>query len=198
MKFNVLPVSPLRITSPYGKRNTGIKGASTFHKGVDLGVDRSKKETECVLTNEAVLVENKWNDYRGWYCVFVINNKYKVLYQHLKNKCTLTLHRQYPPGTVVGIIGNSSNPAKLKTAIHLHFEVHENDVPVNPEPFFYDLEEYEMIDVMNVLVGDKTVSINRILKDGENYVRLRDVDDKLKLCKVGYDAGKKMPTIEVM
>ena len=33
----IWPVSSRRITSPFGNRNTGIAGASTNHKGVDIG-----------------------------------------------------------------------------------------------------------------------------------------------------------------
>ena len=42
IQFNHLPVdAPLRITSNFGPRNTGISGASTNHKGVDLGIWKS-------------------------------------------------------------------------------------------------------------------------------------------------------------
>ena len=85
MKFNFNPVEPVRITSRFGKRNTGIKGASTFHKGVDLGANKAIKETPLILTNDATLVTNAWNKYRGWYVIFKIDNAYEVLYQHLKS-----------------------------------------------------------------------------------------------------------------
>ena len=142
MKFNCNPVEPIRITSRFGKRNTGQKGASTYHKGIDLGRDFRKDETKLILTNEATLVKNEWNDYRGWYTVFQIDKTYKILYQHMKSKCSLKIGQKYPPGTVVGIMGASCNPKKLQTATHLHFEVHKNDTPINPEPFLNNLEVY--------------------------------------------------------
>lgn len=196
MKFNYNPVEPIRITSRFGKRNTGIDRASTNHKGIDLGRNLNKVETPLVLTNEAKLITNAWNDYRGWYVIFQIDDTYKILYQHMKAKCTLKKGQTYPPGTIVGIMGNSSNKKKLNIATHLHFEVHKNDIPINPEPFFDNLEVYEMIDTMNVLLNGKQVKVTRIYKNGTNFIKLRDFDDVLGLCSVDYDSAKKMPVIK--
>lgn len=195
MKFNFNPVTPVRITSRFGRRNTGIRGASTIHKGIDFGRDFSKSVTKCILTNDAKCVENSWNDYRGWYVVFQINKTYSILYQHLATKSSMIEGKMYPAGTVVGEMGNSSNRNKLKIAVHLHFEVHKNGEEIDPEPFLDDLEEYEMITETKVVVDGKTKKVKRILKDGENYVRLRDMDDVLGICEVGYDADKKMPIV---
>ena len=61
--FNSLPVdAPLRITSKYGKRNTGIKGASSFHHGNDLGRDFSKSQTNILSVAKGVVKYNGWND----------------------------------------------------------------------------------------------------------------------------------------
>ena len=66
VEFNSLPVSaPLRITSKYGKRSTGITNASTFHKGVDLGRDWSKNETEVLAGKDGTVAANYWSNYRG-------------------------------------------------------------------------------------------------------------------------------------
>ena len=55
--------------------------------------------------------------------------------------------------------------------------------------------EEEMVDKTKVLVNGYPVEVERILKDGTNYIRLRDIDEKLGLCKVGYDEKQKLPTI---
>lgn len=195
LNFNFNPITPVRITSRFGKRNTGIRGASTFHKGIDLGRDFSKIKTNCILTNDAKCIENSWNDYRGWYVVFQIDKTYSVLYQHLATKSNAVEGKTYPAGTIIGEMGNSSNRNKLCVAVHLHFELHENGVEINPEPFLDNLEEYEMVTETKVIVDGKTKKVKRILKDGENFVRLRDMDDVLDVCKVEYDADKKLPVI---
>lgn len=186
-----LPVTPLRITSRYGPRNTGIPGASTFHKGIDLGADRSKKETSVHSVDDGVVVQNYWNDYRGW-TVVVQHHEFSTLYQHLKEKSPLKVGQEIASGTVVGIMGNSSNPAKLKTATHLHFEVHINGEPVNPEPFLKNIKEYEMITKTKIEINGKIKEVDRILKNDENFVRLRDLSDVLH---VEYDSQRKLPIV---
>lgn len=145
MKFNKNPVEPVRVTSKFGPRNTDIKGASTDHKGVDLGINRALAKTSAILTNKAKVVTNGWNAYRGWYVVAQIDNIYSVLYQHLEAQSPLVKGQTYPAGTQVGIIGASRDKSKIPTmSAHLHFEVWKNKVPINPAPFLNKLEEEDM------------------------------------------------------
>jgi murein DD-endopeptidase MepM/ murein hydrolase activator NlpD len=145
MKFNKNPVEPVRITSPFGPRNTGIAGASKNHKGVDLGVNKRLSKTPAVLTNEAKCITNGWNALRGWYVVCQIDNIYSVLYQHLESQSPLVNGQTYPAGTQVGIIGASRDKTKIPTmSAHLHFEVWKNKVPINPASFLNNLEEEDM------------------------------------------------------
>ncbi|MDD4390332.1 MAG: M23 family metallopeptidase [Eubacteriales bacterium] len=145
MKFNRNPVEPVRVTSKFGPRNTGIKGASTDHKGVDLGANRALAKTPAILTNKAKVITNGWNALRGWYVVAQIDNIYSVLYQHLESQSPLVKGETYPAGTQVGIIGESRDKSKIPTmSAHLHFEVWKNKVPINPAPYLNNLEEEEM------------------------------------------------------
>lgn len=59
----------------------------------------------------------------------------------------------------------------------------------------YIEEDDEVVSKTKVVCNGKVVEVERILKDGTNYVRLRDLDDKLGICKVDYDEKKKMPVI---
>ena len=56
-------------------------------------------------------------------------------------------------------------------------------------------EEEEMVDKVKVLYKGLEIEVERILVDGTNYIRLRDLEEKLGLCKVTYDEQKKMPVI---
>ena len=49
------------MTSGYGKRNTGIKGASTNHKGTDFAIPKNTG----ITTNVAVKSVKTWNDSKG-------------------------------------------------------------------------------------------------------------------------------------
>lgn len=145
MKFNFNPVEPIRVTSPFGPRKTGLIGATKNHMGVDLGINRALAKTPVILTNKAKLVKNSWDDYRGWYVVFDIDGAYSVLYQHLAERCALEMGSVYEPGTQIGFIGASRDIKKVPVmAAHLHFEVHLHGIPINPALFLNNLEEYEM------------------------------------------------------
>lgn len=58
------------------------------------------------------------------------------------------------------------------------------------------VEEDEVVDTTKMMVDGKEVIIERILKDGTNYVRLRDLDEVMNLCTVDYDENKKVPVIK--
>lgn len=141
--FNSLPVAgPLRITSDFGPRNTGISGASTYHKGVDLGRDVNKADTPILAVAAGKIDGNYWNDYRGW--VITINHgDFRTLYQHLKVKSALLEGTVVEAGQQIGLMGDSTNPKKLKVAEHLHFELLINDAPVDPEPYLKNIKPEE-------------------------------------------------------
>lgn len=166
--------APLRITSPYGPRHTGIKGASTFHHGIDLGRDFGKPHTHITAASLGVIRENAWNDYRGWYVVIRHTNSPEVWeteYQHMAARCTLPVGTQVSAGQVIGLLGNSSNPNKLKVPEHLHFEVRHNGKPVDPEPFVRHI-------VPERIVEDMTEAETRKIVQEEIQKALAGADTK--------------------
>lgn len=134
IQFNSSPVdAPLRITSNFGPRDTGIKGASKFHKGVDIGRDFNKKETRILAVANGTVIHNYWNNARGW--VIIINHgDFKTLYQHLKEKSPLYVGSKIEAGVPIGLMGSSSKTLE-NMAIHLHFELIINDLSIDPEPY---------------------------------------------------------------
>jgi len=137
--FNSLPTPKLRITSRYGKRNTGIKGASTFHRGIDLG--GSGADTPILAVRRGIVAENYWNDIRGWVLVIRHSQRYATLYQHLKERSPLPVGAYVEAGQKIGIMGNSSK--KLKIATHLHMELHDNGQPVDFESWLRNIKGVE-------------------------------------------------------
>lgn len=139
MYFNHLPVVPLRITSRFGKRNTGIKGASTFHRGIDLGGNGS--DTPIYAVRRGVVITNTWNNVRGWVVVINHGDGYETLYQHLKSQSPLQIGEYVQAGTQIGIMGNTSKT--IKCAVHLHFELHYKGKPIDPESHLKDIRGVE-------------------------------------------------------
>lgn len=60
-KANGKALTDYKMTSGYGKRNTGIKGASTNHKGTDFGIPKNTP----ITTNVAVKNVKTWKDGKG-------------------------------------------------------------------------------------------------------------------------------------
>ena len=158
MKFKCLPVDPLRITSKFGPRNTGITGASTNHLGIDLGTNRSiYKGTNDGGPVKAVLsgkvISSYFNNARGWVVLIdhgtIDGKNIKTLYQHLKKQGAL-VGSSVKAGDTIGIMGNTGTGAQL----HLHFELRVNNVCLDPEWHLKNLE----------VKMDKTEAI-KIIKD---------------------------------
>ena len=70
-----------RITSGYGKRNTGIPGASTNHKGIDVGCPVG---TPIVSVLAGKVIFTGYNKYRGFYIMVDHGGGVVTLYQHCK------------------------------------------------------------------------------------------------------------------
>lgn len=196
MKFNYAPIKNFRKTSGFGPRSTGIKGASTWHNGIDGVPNPPRNSAELILVHDALLLEKFWNDYRGWTCIFDIGEGFTVLYQHKKYSCPLNVGGIYSAGQIVGIMGDSrSKNAIPRMAAHLHFELRKDGKPIDPEPYIKNLEEYEMVREIKVNVDGKVKTVKAILKEGENYIRLRDMEDVLGVVDVEYDAKAGMPIV---
>ena len=122
----IWPVSSSRkITSPMGSRNTGIKGASTNHKGVDIGGVGTN--TTVVATKAGVVITSAYSSSYGNYVVVSHGPGNTTLYAHMSSRSVKegdTVSQGDPLG-VTGSTGISSGP-------HLHYEITENGSRVNP------------------------------------------------------------------
>ena len=160
MIFNSSPVIPLRITSSYGIRKTNITGATTNHKGVDLGANKSLKETPVLCVAPGTISHNYWNDVRGWVLVISHNLNYSTLYQHLKEQSLLPVGSKVYEGQQIGVMGNSSKT--LKIAKHLHFELLFNGTPIDPMPYLLNIKE----DVLTTMTSEELKSfIKEVVKE---------------------------------
>lgn len=135
-----LPYTPLRLTSSYGPRvfipNTS---ASTNHKGVDIGPDKSIGPDLWFVTNVANGKVQKIanNSARGYYIVCKHNGFYS-LYQHLKPGSIKVKEGQLvSPGEELALMGNSGE----STGTHLHFELLDDGLtPFDPTWYLYNLK----------------------------------------------------------
>lgn len=120
-----------RITSNFGKRAQPIKGASTNHKGIDIGADYN---TPIIAPANGVVSVSHGNNPGGYGTFIIIDNgmidgkKVTSWYGHLNKSVVTNGQKVYKGQTVIGYVGSTGN----STGPHLHFEVRENNKPVNP------------------------------------------------------------------
>ena len=114
-----------RITSPYGPRNTGIPGASTNHKGVDIGgVGYS---TNVLATKAGIVITSAYSSSYGNYVVISHGKGNTTLYAHMSSR-SVSEGDSVAQGDVIGITGSTG----VSSGPHLHYEITENGSRVNP------------------------------------------------------------------
>lgn len=121
----IWPVSSRKVTSPFGSRNTGIPGASTNHKGVDIGGVGWNTQV-CAAKSGTVIVSAKVSSY-GNYVVVSHGNGNTTLYAHMSSR-KVSVGQVVAQGDVLGITGDTG----VSRGPHLHFEITENGVRVDP------------------------------------------------------------------
>ena len=121
----IWPVSSRRITSPFGPRNTGIPGASTNHKGVDIGGVGYTTEVHAAKAG-TVTVSQRSSSY-GEYVVVSHGSGNTTLYAHMSSR-SVSVGDYVDQGDVLGITGSTG----ISSGPHLHFEITENGSRVNP------------------------------------------------------------------
>ena len=120
------PVNNPVLTSKFGPRIHPITGRVTLHEGLDYAPS-ADLYAKNVLSG---VVYNVANDPKGYGNVVTIShgNGIKTLYGHL-SAVFVTEGQKLEKGNVVGKIGNTG----LSTGTHLHFEVSQNNVKINPQ-----------------------------------------------------------------
>ncbi|UFJ40198.1 M23 family metallopeptidase [Brevibacillus humidisoli] len=115
------PVSGATITSGFGMR------WGQLHKGVDLW-NQQEAQTPILAAKEGVVVET--GAIRSGYGYMVIldhGDGLQTYYAHMR-KIIVQIGQRVERGQKLGYMGNTGD----STGYHLHFEVRQDDVPVNP------------------------------------------------------------------
>ncbi|MCQ2448189.1 MAG: peptidoglycan DD-metalloendopeptidase family protein [Oscillibacter sp.] len=121
----IWPVDSRRITSTVGGRASPGGIGSTNHKGTDIG---GVGYTSSIYAAKAgtVLISTKSSSY-GNYVVISHGEGNTTLYAHMSSR-KVEVGDYVKQGQVIGITGSTGN----STGPHLHFEVKEKNVIVNP------------------------------------------------------------------
>ena len=121
----IWPVGSRRITSPMGSRYTGIPGASTNHKGVDIGGVGYTSEIHAAKAGTVIV--SQYSSSYGNYVVVSHGSGNTTLYAHMSSR-KVAEGDDVDQGDVLGITGSTG----ISNGPHLHFEITENGERVDP------------------------------------------------------------------
>jgi murein DD-endopeptidase MepM/ murein hydrolase activator NlpD len=129
-----------RIGSYFGTRTDPFYKVHKFHEGIDFSAPVG---TEIYATGNGTVVSVGRNAGYGNEIVIDHGYNYKTKYAHL-SRMFVKPGQNIRRGQIIGYVGNTGK----STSPHLHYEVHKNNVPVNPIYYFFnDLtpEEFQMM-----------------------------------------------------
>ena len=120
------PIDGARLSSGFGKRRHPVLGYAKMHKGLDFAAPRG---TPIYAAGDGVIERMGPFSSYGNYVRIRHREGLKTAYAHLKGfKRGLRAGSRVKQGDIIGYVGTTGR----STGPHLHYEVHLNNVKVNP------------------------------------------------------------------
>ena len=123
----VWPCASTRVTSGFGKRNSPTAGASTYHKGIDIGASAG---TAIYAAASGTVTEAGYSSSRGNYVVIYHSNGVSTAYMHC-SALYVSSGDKVSQGQTIAAVGSTG----ISTGPHLHFSVIEDGTYVNPRNY---------------------------------------------------------------
>jgi len=125
------------VTSVFGSRTSPFTGESEFHKGIDIA---TKSGAVVVAPAGGRIIMAGYNGSYGK--MMVIDHGYGVVtrYAHL-SRFLKKQGEKVKRGEEIARIGNTGR----STGPHLHYEVHLNGMPVNPQNYFMNSDNKQVV-----------------------------------------------------
>lgn len=121
----MMPVNNGRLASRFGFRRDPFNYSLARHEGLDFAAPIG---TPYYAAAAGVVELVRFGGDYGWHVIVDHGNGYKTLYAH-SSHIFVTPGQVVQKGQFMGEIGSSGR----STGPHLHFEVHRNGMPINPE-----------------------------------------------------------------
>lgn len=181
-----------RMTSPFGWRIHPVTKVKSFHNGTDYA---TTGQPPFKSPQDNGTVKKVGKDRYGALFVYIDYGEYVGMAYHC-SKIIVSAGQKIIKGQVIGYCGNTGR----STGEHLHWSwIVNNEKALDYYGANYvDWEGDWMVNIrdIKILVDGTEKTVKAISYGGENYVRLRDFEDKLGVVDVEYDAVKKMPTVK--
>lgn len=121
-----------RTFSKFGPRKAPIKGATTYHKGWDIGGEYGAPIVSVLAGTVAFATSNSS---AGNYVTVDHGNGIQTVYCHM-SKILVTAGDYVLQGQILGLCGSTG----VSTGPHLHFGMKSNGVYIDPDPYIGYLE----------------------------------------------------------
>ena len=113
-----------RVTSPFGKRNTGIKGASTYHEAIDIA---NSYGTPIYASDGGTVTYSGWRGGYGYLVIIDHGNGYQTYYGH-NSSLVVSVGEHVYKGQQIARMGSTG----VSSGNHCHFGILINGTFVNP------------------------------------------------------------------
>jgi murein DD-endopeptidase MepM/ murein hydrolase activator NlpD len=124
---SILPVERVEVTSRFGLRIDPLNGQLGWHEGLDLGAPVG---TPVHATARGVVVKAGYSGSYGLLVEIDHGNGLSTRYGHL-SRLDVQLGDRVARDDLIGEVGATGRVS----APHLHYEIHVDGRPVNPEPY---------------------------------------------------------------
>ena len=122
-----------RKSSGYGPRRAPVKGASTYHKGVDIAAPIG---TPIYVAGDGVVTRAGWANGYGKVVYVDHGNGIETRYAHMSGFAT-EAGTPVRKGDLIGYVGSTGR----SSGPHLHYEVRIDGVAQNPNGYMRDARE---------------------------------------------------------
>lgn len=118
------PCSYVKISSPFGMRESPTAGASTYHQGIDLA---GPAGTPIYASRSGVVTTASYSSSAGYYVSINHGDGFSSIYMHMTNY-VVSSGSAVSAGQLIGYMGSTG----ISTGNHLHFGIAYNGAYVNP------------------------------------------------------------------
>lgn len=117
------------ITSKYGPRNSPTAGASSYHRGIDIGV---AENSDIIATRAGKVIVAQYGSAEGNWVAIDHGDGFVSLYMH-NSKLLVKVGDEVKQGQVIAKSGNTG----VSTGPHCHFAIKKDGEYVNPEDYVH-------------------------------------------------------------
>jgi murein DD-endopeptidase MepM/ murein hydrolase activator NlpD len=127
-RFAMPLASYKRLSSKFGYRRHPIGGGSKMHKGIDLA---ARPGTKIMAADSGTVRFSGWKGGYGYCIIIDHHNGYSTTYGHCR-KLVADTGDNVRRGDYIAEVGSTG----ASTGPHLHFEIRQKNVPVDPLQYF--------------------------------------------------------------